>query len=116
MRDRVDNLSNDIDEVKNILNTETPRCYIYDKEVFDFDDPRKKPGMYRLGGAENIQNPPVSGYRTHYGNVLVINAKQADTVTMLMFPYNSNEILFRSGSYSNFSSNAWKSVNAEDIV
>lgn len=46
-----------------------------------------------------------------YGNMLVVRGtSSSDTLTQIAMPYNTNNIYFRSGALTTYSSNAWKKL------
>ena len=61
-------------------------------------------GIYRVSNQSGTTD-------FNYGQVLVIRGtSSSDTITQIAFPYNSNNIYFRKGTTSNFTSDAWKTI------
>ena len=89
--------------------------YCRSDEIFDFNNPMHKPGMYRLLGSNYFINAPTSETELNYANVLVIRYPTTDTVAMLAFPYSTGNIYYRAGTNTSFHRNAWKKITTQSI-
>ncbi|RKJ01309.1 hypothetical protein D7X87_20620 [bacterium D16-54] len=84
------------------------KSYDYSTKIFDFDDFKHEPGMYRLGNKNYILNPPASGIQ--YANVLITRNINTDTASAFVFPYEDSIIHFRNGNPVSWIDRPWRKI------
>ena len=84
------------------------KSYDYSTKIFDFDDFKHNPGMYRLGNKNYILNPPASGIQ--YANVLITRNINTDTASAFVFPYEDSIIHFRNGNPVSWIDRPWRKI------
>lgn len=100
-------------------NLELYKLEIYDfnNKMFDFNSFDYSPGIYRLGTAVYIKNPPFADAGSAYSNVVIIQGANSDTQTRILFPWRgSRGICYRTGRRTDFATQPWHELQEKAII
>lgn len=78
----------------------------YAGNPFDFNSYNEKTGFHRITDKLSYKNAP-NGMSLDYANIEVIRGAESDTLAMVIYPYNSSTVWYRSSNNANWASATW---------